>query len=156
GTVYQVTQMGIEVDRAIKFLDPKLTQVPVETFAREFAAEREKLSQLTHRNLVKLIDAGEFDKDGAIYPFYVTDLVHPPKGEDTALTFDKWADRVSTREAFVNILIQLIDGLSYLHTHKCLHCDIKPNNLMLEPIPEQGYELKIADLGSSKILLSTK
>lgn len=156
GTVYQVTQTGIEVDRAIKFLDPKLKQVPVETFAREFAAEREKLSQLTHRNLVKLIDAGEFEKGDDTYPFYVTDLVHPPQGEDTALTFDKWADRVTTREAFVNIVLQLIDGLSYLHTHKCLHCDIKPNNLMLEPIPEQGYELKIADLGSSKILLPTK
>jgi HD superfamily phosphohydrolase len=156
GTVYQVIQMGIEVDRAIKFLDPKLVDVPEEVFAREFAAELKKLSQLTHRNLVKLIDAGEYEKDGKTYPYYVTDLIHPPAGSDTALTLDEWAKTVNKREAFVNIILQLTDGLSYLHIHKCLHCDIKPNNLMLEPIPVQGYEIKIADLGSSKIILPGK
>src|SRR5947207_486379 len=75
GTVYQVKQLGIDVDRAMKVLDPKLPGVPRETFAREFTAERQKLSQLTHRNLVKLIDAGDFDMDGEAFPYYVTDLV---------------------------------------------------------------------------------
>jgi serine/threonine protein kinase len=153
GTVYKVTQVGINVDRAMKVLDPKLPDIKPETFAREFAAEQQKLSQLTHRNLVKLIDAGDFEYNGKRFPYYITDLVHPRKGEDQAFTLEGWAQEVATREAFVNVLLQLTEGLAYLHTHNCLHCDIKPNNLLLEPVLADEYELKIADLGSSKILL---
>jgi|GEM_PF-3664400 len=153
GTVFKVRQDGINVERAMKVLDPKIAGVSNKTFAREFAAEKKKLSQLTHRNLLKLIDAGEFTYEKETRPFYIADLVHPRKGEEHALTLDKWAQEVDTREKFVNIILQITDGLSYLHSHQCLHCDIKPPNLMLEPIPTQEvYEIKIADLGSSKIL----
>jgi len=153
GTVYRVKQLGIDVDRAMKVLDPKLPGVTLRTFTTEFAAERQKLSQLTHRNLVKLIDADELTADGRRLPYYITDLVHPREGEQRALTLDKWAKEVKTRGEFVDVLLQLTDGLSYLHCHRCLHCDIKPKNLLLEPLSRHDYELKIADLGSSKILL---
>jgi len=150
GTVYRVKQSGINVDRAMKILAPKLQEVPLATFTKEFVAEREKLSQLTHRNLVKLIDAGEYNS----LPYYITDLVHPRDGEDAALTLDRWAKEVKTREAFADIVLQLTDGLAYLHSRGCLHCDLKPSNLLLEPVSKDEYELKITDLGSSKILVA--
>ena len=69
----------------MKILDPKLPGVSSETFAKEFTAETQKLSQLTHRNLLKLIDAGELESDGKRSPYYITDLVHPRPGEQKAL-----------------------------------------------------------------------
>ncbi|MBZ5658705.1 MAG: protein kinase [Acidobacteriia bacterium] len=132
GTVYRVTQQGINVDRAMKVLDPKLSSVSAEAFRREFAAERQKLSLLTHKNLVKLIDAGDFDDRGTRHPYYVTDLVHPRKEGGAPPTLVEWAKEVTSRAKFVNILLQLTDGLSYLHSHQCLHCDIKPKNVLLE------------------------
>jgi HD superfamily phosphohydrolase len=150
GTVYRVRQSGINVDRAMKVLDPKLTEVPEEAFRREFRSEIEMLSQLTHRNLVKLIDAGEH---GGL-PYYITDLVHPREGEHEALNLDRWAREVQTKEDFAAIILQLADGLSYFHSRQWLHCDIKPSNLLLEPTSKEQYELKITDLGSSKIVVT--
>ncbi len=153
GTVYRVTQLGIGVDRAMKFLDPKLPGVSPTTFKREFLAERSKLSRLTHKNIVKLIDADKYEpKAGEVYPFYVTDLVQPPAGEKKAPTLGAWAKKVKTKAQFVDIILQLTDGLSYLHTHRCLHCDIKPKNVLLEAISGNQYDVKITDFGSSKIL----
>jgi uncharacterized protein len=153
GTVYRVTQLSIEVDRAFKILNPKLPGVSDEAFSKGFSDERRKLSLLTHKNLVKLIDAGDYEAEpGKKVPYYVTDLVRPPEGKEHAFTFADWAGAVKTRDSFVKILLQFADGLSYLHSHRCLHFDIKPSNVLLEHVGGDEYELKITDLGSSKIL----
>jgi len=39
----------------------------------------------------------------------------------------------------------LAAGLRYIHSHRIIHCDLKPSNLLLN----KQMELKIADFGSA-------
>ena len=43
-----------------------------------------------------------------------------------------------------NILIDLCDGLNYMHQHGVIHCDLKPENIL---ITANDYRVKIIDIG---------
>jgi serine/threonine protein kinase len=45
-----------------------------------------------------------------------------------------------------SLLIQLFDGMSYIHSKKIVHRDLKPNNVMLL----SNNTIKIGDLGLAK------
>lgn len=54
-----------------------------------------------------------------------------------------------------NIIKGVAKGLCYLHhgsDHKIIHCDIKPENILLD----DQYNAKIADFGLSRILKMNK
>jgi NIMA (never in mitosis gene a)-related kinase 1/4/5 len=52
----------------------------------------------------------------------------------------------------MNLFIQLALGVQYLHQHKIVHRDIKPQNIFIN---EDGV-LKLADFGISKALDQTQ
>jgi NIMA (never in mitosis gene a)-related kinase len=52
----------------------------------------------------------------------------------------------------VNLFLQLVLGLQYLHQQKIVHRDIKPQNIFIN---EEGV-LKLADFGISKALDHTQ
>ncbi|NJM00345.1 MAG: serine/threonine protein kinase [Synechococcaceae cyanobacterium SM2_3_2] len=45
--------------------------------------------------------------------------------------------------------LQLLAGLSHAHAQRLIHCDIKPENILLKPIPS-GWQLKLTDFGISR------
>ncbi|XP_058079058.1 mitogen-activated protein kinase kinase 9-like [Magnolia sinica] len=58
---------------------------------------------------------------------------------------------IFSENALASVSKQVLEGLSYLHSHKIVHRDIKPSNLLLN----SKSEIKIADFGVSKIMCRT-
>jgi serine/threonine-protein kinase len=64
------------------------------------------------------------------------------------------ADRLQRRMAVTTALElghQILKGLAYAHARRVLHCDVKPENIILFP----GNVLKLADFGLAKITSHT-
>ena len=105
----------------------------------DFKREARLAARLYHPNILPLKDASFIDGQFVI----VT-----PLGDETLAT------RL-TRRASVSTLIdfaeQLLDALAYAHSEHVLHCDVKPENLILF-----GRDnLMLADFGIAKTALRT-
>lgn len=110
---------------AIKTLRPDLHDD--ERMTSEFGAEAQIMGQLEHPNVVPIYDLGEADGS----PFIVMKLV---RGKSLAQLVQEAAGAGhSLRELprFVQIVLRLCDAVSYAHSRGVIHCDIKPDNVMV-------------------------
>ncbi|MBC8171756.1 MAG: serine/threonine-protein kinase PknK, partial [Anaerolineae bacterium] len=104
--------------------------------SREFQV----LASLRHPNIINVLDYG-FDtvgEDEQRQPYYTMELLTGSQtilkaGEGQALTFK------------LNLLIELLQALTYLHRRGILHHDLKPENVLLN---DQG-QVKVLDFGIS-------
>jgi len=124
--VLRGTQSGVAV--AVKVLK--------EENATEFLHEVAVLSQLSHPNVVKILDVIVRPKMSIVLRFAGEDL-------SSALTRGKFS-RADWRDA----LRQLLQGLSYIHDRFVVHGDVKPRNMCW-----QDRHLTILDFGCSVICL---
>lgn len=93
-------------------------------YRKKFRREAENLAKLSHPNIVKVFDV--FDENNTTY--YVMEYL-----EGTNLD-DYIAHKGSLSEAeSIAITREIGDALSYMHSHKMLHLDIKPKNIMRKP-----------------------
>ncbi len=51
----------------------------------------------------------------------------------------------------LNLIIGILDGLDYAHQRGIIHCDIKPENILLT-LKSQGWEPKLSDFGIARRL----
>ena len=127
GTVYEVVRITDGEHLALKTLrgraDPEL-------MAR-FAREAQIAAEVSHRNLVPVLDVGV--ADGAL--FLVMPLVRGGSLEQARGKFGdvRWA---------APILRQIAGGLAELHARAIIHRDLKPGNVLLA-----GDVAQIADFG---------
>lgn len=56
----------------------------------------------------------------------------------------------TSKEQKDKILVQILQGIAYLHLHKVVHRDIKPSNILVVERPGEGIIPKITDFGLSK------
>jgi tetratricopeptide (TPR) repeat protein len=104
------------------------------------AQEFRTLASLRHPRIISVLDYG-FDTSGN--PFFTMDLV---EGGSTFLE----AGRGQPLEIQTQLLIQVLQALSYLHRHGLLHRDLKPSNVMVV-----GRDVKVLDFGLSVVGAST-
>ena len=100
----------------------------------ELAREFSLLASLRHPNIISVLDYG-FDPDGM--PFFTMEL------EENAVTIIE-AGRGQPLLVQVDLLVQSLRALAYLHRHAIVHRDVKPANIIVV-----GGKVKVLDFGLS-------
>lgn len=104
----------------VKRLRPELRDNPVylDALDKEFDIG----VSLSHRSLPRYI---EFQGD-----YIVMDFV---EGDTLASLISNHDQRLGDRKFVRKILSELLDVVEYLHNNKVVHCDIKPDNIIISP-----------------------
>ena len=113
-----------------EFLNDKVT---VEEFKREIKAT----VQMSHQNIMEIYNEGVWNSR----PYLVLEYL---KGQ-TLLDKIEFYTKFSPKEA-CEIMLQLLDAISYTHEHQIIHRDIKPQNIFYL---SNGL-VKLGDFGIAK------
>lgn len=137
GVVYRAEQLNTQQKVAIKILTGKLDAVKTERFEREMRL----LADLSHPNLVQLVDTGEFQDQR----FMVLELVEGEELADRLKAGGPLAPHLAKR-----VISQTLEGLEAAHARGVVHRDIKPQNIMLTG-PRERPVVKLLDFGIAAV-----
>src|SRR5512136_2826972 len=139
--VYRARDTMLERLVAVKILRENYSSDP--TFLERFRQEAKAAANLSHPNIVTVHDFG-LDQ-GQL--FIVMEFV---PGTDLK-TLVKQRGRFTAEEA-VPLLVQACAGIGYAHRAGLVHCDVKPQNLLVTP----DMRLKVTDFGIARALSTIK
>jgi len=142
GAVYRGVQLSVNRDVAIKLLRPEMQnrEIALERFFREART----ISQLTHPNIVRLIDFGQDREHDLLY--LVMELV---AGFDLADLIAQGRMRVPLA---LDIAHQICGALSEPHGLGVIHRDLKPDNILVVPMADGTVQVKVLDFGIARAL----
>lgn len=139
GSVYLAEHRLLNDLRAVKILDPTLAHHG-EVVTR-FLNEGRAAVKLKHPNLVLVHDIGRLPDNG---PYYM--VMEYLDGMSLAGFLAEQAGPVSIHRT-LEILASVLDCAQYMHEHRVIHRDLKPDNLFLVPRPKDPCFVKVLDLG---------
>jgi len=134
-TVYNAYDNRMERNVALKVILP--SKQHSELFLERFNLEARAVAQLSHTNVVKILDYGE--EDGQ--PYLVMEFVPAGTLKDRMEAPLPW-------EEAARLLSPLARALEYVHNQKIIHRDIKPSNILLD----EDNQPKISDFGIVKLI----
>jgi serine/threonine protein kinase len=137
--VYRARDRMLERLVAVKVLREDLSGD--QAFQERFRREAKAAANLSHPNIVTMHDFGL--DHGQL--FMVMEYV---PGTDLK-TLIKQRGRFNPEEA-LPLLIQACAGIGYAHRAGLVHCDVKPQNMLVTP----DMRLKVADFGIARALAS--
>lgn len=135
-SVYQAMDNIEGLRVALKVPDPQLMS---DELLHDFKQEVRLTARLEHPNILPLKCADFIDD------YFVIVL---PLGEKTL------AERLRSRMSFERALSfaeQMLEATAYAHRSKIIHCDIKPENMILF----EDYRLRLSDFGIAKVAQKT-
>ena len=123
--VYLAQQQNPTRKVAIKVFLPRdnMDKKMMRDFYRRFLHEAEAASKLDHPNILPIYAYGEQDS----LPY----IVMPYMSGGTLSHYVAKHGPISLAEAQW-FLEQITSALDYAHTHGCIHCDVKPANILLD------------------------
>jgi len=110
-------------------------------FQQRFVLEAKAAANLFHPNIVTVFDFGFYHSE----PFIVMEYV---PGSDLK-TLIRQKQEFSIQES-LDLMIQACAGLGYAHRAGLVHCDVKPQNMLIT----MDRKLKITDFGIARALVS--
>jgi serine/threonine-protein kinase len=137
--VYQARDLMLERTVAIKILRQDYSQDPA--FRNHFRQEAKAAANLSHPNIVTVHDFG-LDEERL---FIVMEFV---PGTDLKSLLQKQT-RIEVEET-IELMIQACAGVGYAHRAGLVHCDIKPQNMLITP----DQRLKVLDFGIARAMAS--
>jgi serine/threonine-protein kinase len=135
--VYHARDLMLERDVAIKVLREDYSSDPV--FQERFRQEARAAANLSHPNIVTVHDFGLDQGKLFIVMEYVP-------GMDLK-TLIQERGRFTPDEA-LPLVIQACAGIGYAHRAGLVHCDVKPQNMLVMP----DQRLKVTDFGIARAL----
>lgn len=132
GRVYEVRDLELEREVALKVLHPFLTSDPA--VVERFHREAQLAARVTHPHIVNTYDIG--GRLGLLW--YTMEYV---RGSNLAQIVDH--DGPFSLDRVSRLLFDSLDALKHAHSHGLVHRDLKPENIL---ISEAG-DIRIADFG---------
>lgn len=137
--VYRARDLNLQRDVAVKILRSDLIEDP--NFRASFLQEARSAANLAHPNIVTIYDFGH---DSGQY-FIVMEYI-----DGTDLKTVIRSQGMATVSVAVEMMIQVGQGVGYAHRAGLVHCDLKPQNILVAP----DGRVKITDFGISRALAS--
>lgn len=137
--VYKAHDLMLERTVAVKVLRKDFSSDPA--FVERFRQEAKAAANLSHPNIVTVHDFG-YDKE---HLFII--MEHIPG--ITLKTLINQRGRLTTDEA-IPLMIQACAGIGYAHRAGLVHCDVKPQNILVTP----DQRVKVTDFGIARALAS--
>ncbi|MCU0499077.1 MAG: protein kinase [Anaerolineae bacterium] len=140
--VYQVVDRLTHETLALKRLSPDaqlFSELSLTDLRFLFMREFRVLASLRHPNIMDVIDYGfdEFQQ-----PYFTMTLLE--NGQDLL----SYGVGCSFSEK-IDLLLQVLQALKYLHRHGVIHRDLKPSNILVDPYSQT---VKVLDFGLSQML----
>jgi len=139
GVVFRATQTPLERTVAIKVLQSKSENTAQQTrIKNDFLREAQFTGRLEHPNIVPIHDIGlTVSPKGDVNPFYVMKEI---RGQS-------WHKEIRKQSANENLSVfkNVVNAIGFAHSQNILHCDLKPDNVM---IGEFG-EVLVVDWGQA-------
>jgi eukaryotic-like serine/threonine-protein kinase len=136
GEVYRARRADGQFEKPVAF---KLARGESPLGAARFHNERQILATLEHPGIARLIDGG-LTHDGR--PYMVMELV---EGSDILSYCRTYQLGLEQR---LSLFKQVCEAAEYAHRHLVVHCDLKPNNIL---VTDEG-RVKLLDFGIAKLL----
>lgn len=134
GVVYKAFDSVTKRFVAVKTLKDDVDPSSIDLFQKEWSV----LAQLSHPNIVDVLDIGDFVENGRHRPYFVMPLL-------PGITLDALMKRGPrlTPERGIEIVCQACRGLQAAHSRGLIHRDLKPSNLFVM----DDDTVKIIDFG---------
>jgi serine/threonine-protein kinase len=137
-TVYRAYDTHLECEVAVKFIRmERLSREEEQKTLKRFEREAKEIARLTHPNIVKVTDYGEYNGT----PYLVMEYL--PGG-----TLKQLAGKPVPYDQAARLLAPVARALEAAHQKNLIHRDIKPANILLT----EGGQPMVSDFGIAKIL----
>ncbi len=136
-SVYRAHDRLLERDVALKVLHSQFTADT--DYVERFRREARSVAQLSHPNIVTVIDRGEQEER----QYIVFEYVH---GENLKSLVER--EGPLPEQDAVRLTLQIARALGFAHEHGLVHRDVKPQNVLLNG----DGEAKVTDFGIARSL----
>jgi serine/threonine protein kinase len=136
--VYKAYDTRLERDVAIKMIRKGAFPADhLERMLRRFEREAKALARLSHPNIIKILDYGEYEGS----PYLVMEYF--PGG-----TLKQKLGKPLPWQEAIQLLLPIAEALDYAHDQNMVHRDVKPANILLT---QRGQPM-LSDFGIAKLL----
>ncbi|UOB21367.1 Stk1 family PASTA domain-containing Ser/Thr kinase [Macrococcus armenti] len=139
-SVYLAEDIILNQHVAVKIIN--IPHIDVDRAVQRFEREVQNATTLSHPNIVKVLDVDEDER----HYYMIMEYVDGP----TLHEYIKENGPLSAEEA-VFFAKQILRGIEHAHSHRIVHRDIKPQNILMT----EQKELKISDFGIARALSET-